>query len=179
VNEKAVNDKTRNTNAAVDSGLLGDLLDHHSAALGLFARQWCSSPDDVVQEAFLKLAEQERAPSDPVAWLYRVVRNRAISRGRSESRRRRHEREAATRRAPWVSDTSEDRPAIAQIDAQAAADALETLPAEDREIVVARLWGGLTFQQIGQLIGASDSAAHRRYTKAIEALKAALSGNTQ
>ena len=173
-----MNEKAHNTDGAVDPGLLGHLLDRHAAALGLFARQWCGSPDDVVQEAFLKLAEQDRAPSDPVAWLYRVVRNRAISRGRSDSRRRRHEREAATRRPPWVCDAS-DRPASEHIDAQAAANALETLPAEDREIIVARLWGGLTFQQIGQLIGASDSSAHRRYTKAIQSLKAALRENTK
>lgn len=162
----------------MDSGFLGHLLDCHAAALGLFARQWCGSPDDVVQEAFLKLAEQNKAPVDPVAWLYRVVRNRAISRGRSDSRRRRHEREAAARRPPWVGDAT-DNPTGERLDARAAADALETLPPEDREVIVARLWGELTFQQIGQLIGASDSAAHRRYTKAIRSLKAVLRENTE
>jgi len=173
-----VNEKAHNTNGAVDLGLLAHLLDRHAAALGLFARQWCSSPDDVVQEAFLKLAEQDHSPVDPVAWLYRVVRNRAISRGRSDSRRRRHEQEAATRRPLWENDAT-DSPASERIDAQAAAKALETLLPEDREIVVARLWGGLTFQQIGQLIGASDSAAHRRYTKAIHSLKATLRENSE
>ncbi len=168
-----MNEKAHNTNGAVDPGLLGQLLDSHAAALGLFARQWCNSPDDVVQEAFLKLADQDEAPADPVAWLYRVVRNRAVSRSRSENRRRRHEREAATRRPPWVRDTSKGS-ANEQIDIQTVTDALETLPSEDREIIVAKLWSGLTFQQIGELIGASDSAAHRRYTKAIQSLKAAL-----
>lgn len=173
-----MNEKAHNADGAVHPELLGRLLDRHAAALGLLTRQWCSSPDDVVQEVFLKLAEQDRAPSDPVAWLYRVARNRAISQGRSENRRRRHEREAAMRRPPWSSDPP-GRSAGEQIDAQSAADALEALSAEDREVIVARLWGGLTFQQIGQLVGTSHSAAHRRYTKAIRLLKAVLSDDTQ
>jgi DNA-directed RNA polymerase specialized sigma24 family protein len=32
-----------------------------------------------VQEAFLKLVEQRSQPDRPLAWLYRVVRNGAIS----------------------------------------------------------------------------------------------------
>ena len=40
----------------MDPDLLGNLLDQHSSSLELYARQWCDSPEDVVQEAFLKLA---------------------------------------------------------------------------------------------------------------------------
>ena len=43
-----------------------------------FARQWCQTPDDVVQEAFLQLARQRTWPRSVVAWLYRVVRNGAL-----------------------------------------------------------------------------------------------------
>src|SRR5437763_352252 len=64
---------------------LGFLLDRHAAALELYARQWCALPEDVVQEAFLKLARQVTPPAQPLAWLYRVVRNGAISAGRAES----------------------------------------------------------------------------------------------
>ena len=59
--------------------LLGQLLDRHGRALVLFARQWTSSPEDVVQEAFVQLSRQTEAPRDPASWLYRVVRNGAIS----------------------------------------------------------------------------------------------------
>jgi RNA polymerase sigma-70 factor (ECF subfamily) len=31
------------------------LIDAHAAPLVLYARQWCAAPEDVVQEAFLKL----------------------------------------------------------------------------------------------------------------------------
>jgi DNA-directed RNA polymerase specialized sigma24 family protein len=49
------------------------LIDAHAAPLVLYARQWCGAPEDVVQEAFVKLVRQRRAPEDAVAWLYRVV----------------------------------------------------------------------------------------------------------
>ena len=42
--------------------LLGRLLDEHGAALVLYARQWCASPDDVVQEALIQLARQPQVP---------------------------------------------------------------------------------------------------------------------
>ena len=38
------------------------LIDSHGAGLVLFARQWCATPEDVVQEAMLKLVVQ-RAPA--------------------------------------------------------------------------------------------------------------------
>ena len=71
--------------------LLGRLVDDHAAALTLFARQWCAAPEDVVQEAFVKLAAQRPLPNDPVAWLFRVVRNGASSAARADRRRRLHE----------------------------------------------------------------------------------------
>ena len=54
------------------------LIDAHAAPLVLYARQWCGTPEDVVQEAFIELVRQKRPPADVVAWLYRVVRNGAL-----------------------------------------------------------------------------------------------------
>ena len=51
------------------------------------ARQWCAEPEDVVQEAFLKLAGQSKEPDDVVAWLYRVVRNGALDAAKLARRR--------------------------------------------------------------------------------------------
>src|SRR4051794_30382000 len=81
--------------------LLGELIDRHTAALILYARQWCVAPEDVVQEAFIKLAGLAQAPARPVAWLHCVVRNGAISAGRSERRRLDQETEAAARASRW------------------------------------------------------------------------------
>ena len=77
------------------------LVARHGAALVLYARQWCAAPEDVVQESLVRLMEQARAPEDPVAWLYRVVRNGAISAARTAGRRARREAAVARRGEPW------------------------------------------------------------------------------
>jgi RNA polymerase sigma-70 factor (ECF subfamily) len=149
--------------------LLAQLLDRHGAALALLARQWCGAAEDVVQEAFVRLARQEECPGDPAAWLFRVVRNGAISAGRAESRRRRHEQVASAAARGWFEDEAD-----AMIDAQAAADALAQVPLDEREIIVAHVWGGLTFGQIAELFESSSSTVHRKYQAGLVALRELL-----
>ncbi len=85
----------------MDSDWLGRLVDRHAAALELFARQWCDTPEDVVQEAFVKLASARTPPNNPAAWLFRVVRNGALNAGQAARRRRRHETDAAFNAPGW------------------------------------------------------------------------------
>jgi len=146
---------------------LGRLLDEHAAALVLYARQWCSAPDDVVQEAFIKLAAQN--PTEPAPWLYKVVRNAALSAARSERRRQRHEHEAASRASVWFVPAEGKR-----LDEESATAALRSLPKEQREVIIAHLWGGLTFEQISQLMATSSSTAHRSYLAGLSALRERL-----
>ena len=51
------------------------------------------------------------------------------------------------------------------------AAAIASLPDELREVVVARTWGGLNFEQIAELAGCSTSTAHRRYEAGLVALR--------
>jgi RNA polymerase sigma-70 factor (ECF subfamily) len=139
-------------------------------------RRWCflrgsfaGSPEDVVQEAFMQLARQAAAPNEPAAWLFRVVRNGAHSAARGERRRRKHEVAAATRRLNWFLPAEASR-----LDAHWVAEALAELALDQREIVVAHLWGGLTFQQIAELAGVSPATAYRRYETALRALRARI-----
>lgn len=147
---------------------LADLVAAHAAALALFARQWCDTPEDAVQEAFCKLVTQKAPPDDPAAWLFKVVRNAAIDAGRSARRRTRREQSAA-RPVRWFAE-----PEIDGLDADAAVAALEALPPDHREVIVARLWGGLTLDQIAATAGCSVSTAHRRYEAGIQALRERL-----
>jgi RNA polymerase sigma factor (sigma-70 family) len=154
--------------------LLGRLLDRHAAAMELYARQWCRAPEDVVQQAFVQLARQRTAPEQVVTWLYRVVRNGAISAGRAEERRRRHERAAAEHTRSWF--VPSEAPGL---DSAAAAAALECLAADEREVIVAHLWGGLTFQEIAAVTGLSPSTAHRRYESGLRMLRDKLTRSEQ
>ena len=66
---------------------LGDLIDRLGPALVLALAQWAAAPEDVVQDAFLKLVEARRLPDDPAAWLFAVVRNRAMDLAKADRRR--------------------------------------------------------------------------------------------
>lgn len=156
----------------MDPEWLGRLIDRHADALGLYARQWCEAPEDVVQEAFLKLSAQRRPPADPPAWLFRVVRNGAINAGTAARRRHRHEAAAARPPAWFELGPAADRGE--SIDPETAARELRALPIEQREVIVARLWGGLTFDQIAGLSGGSSSTAHRLYQSGLSALRERL-----
>jgi len=111
------------------------------------------------------------APRNPLGWLYKVVRNGAISASRSERRRARRQAAVAHRGEPSFTPASGDG-----IDSAEAAEALEQLPIEQRETIVARIWGGLSLKDIAELTGTSTSTVHRRYRAGLEALREQLEG---
>ena len=142
------------------------LMDRHGRALVYYASQWTASAEDCVQEAFVELARRRSEPERVAAWLFRVVRNRALNAARAESRRRRHERAAAELRshpAPCLVDDRDDLLA-----------AVERLEGPMREIVVLRVWSGLGWEEIARVAGTSSSTAHRRYVAALERLREML-----
>jgi len=67
-----------------------------------------------------------------------------------------------------------DADIIDGLDAAAAVAALQRLPDEEREVIVARLWGGLSFEDIATVAGCSASTAFRRYNAGIDALRKEL-----
>jgi RNA polymerase sigma-70 factor (ECF subfamily) len=154
----------------IDPGRLKASFEQHAAALRLYARQWLAQPqqaEDVVHEAFVALMTQPAWPDNPRAWLFRVVRNLSITAARSHSARTRHERSAG--RSELFEQKVEDR-----IDARAAETALATLPIEQREIVVLRIWGQLTFAEIADLTGSPISTVFDDYRGALEAVREKL-----
>ena len=120
----------------------------------------------MVQEVLIELAARREAPARIVPWLYRAVRNRAANAHRAGRRRRRHEDEAARRRPAHLHGTPGE-----MLDAQSAAAALGKLPENLRQPLVARLWGGLSFREIGELTETSESTAHRRYQDALRQVR--------
>jgi RNA polymerase sigma factor (sigma-70 family) len=150
---------------------LANLVVGRAPALALYARQWLDavSAQDVVQEALASLLMQRRPPEDPLAWMFRAVRNAAIDQARAASRRRRREQQVARARREWF----EPRP-DSMLDAQTAQEALSKLPAESREIVVLRIWGDLGLAEIGRIMRLSTTTVHERYVEALDQLHLAL-----
>jgi RNA polymerase sigma factor (sigma-70 family) len=154
-----------------DLDWLTQVVVEQAAGLRLFAQQWvdAASADDLVQEALVALLAERPAPQRPIPWIYRVVRNAAFSHHRAATRRWRRERAVAEARDNWF----ESRPDVA-IDAQAAEHALASLTIENRELVVMRIWGELTFAEIASVMALSESTVHGRYKKALGELRSVL-----
>ena len=143
------------------------LVERHWPGMVLFARQWTSEPEDVVQNALVKLFQQLQVPADPVAWMYRVIRNEAISGHRRRRNRIAREAQVASD-IVWIASLDD------QIDSQHASSALRELPNELREVVFGRIWGQLTFQQIADVCQVSVATVHRRYGRALLMLRDCL-----
>jgi len=154
---------------SIDPVLLEQLICEHGAALELYAAQWTTMPDDCVQEAFVKLAGQHPVPDQPVAWLYRVVRNRAISVRRSQERRRQRESQVAAQRPEWFTASRWSADELQEVTA-----ALRAIKFEWREVIIARIWGGVSFEQIAQVMDVSTSTAHRHYQAGLARLRERL-----
>src|SRR6476646_3663087 len=135
-------------NGPIDAEQLGRLLDEHGSALALYAAQWTDAADDCVQEALVELAKQRKSPEHVVAWLYRVVKHRALNAARGDRRRRERETRAMAERFP----ASEQSAGFGRDEGIAATEALVQLYLEQRELVVMRIWGNLTFEEIGAVL---------------------------
>lgn len=151
---------------------LARLIETQAASLRLWVRSRCPSSDDVVQEAFCRLACQDPPPDNPTAWLYHVCRNLAEKQRLADVRRRC--REQARSRPEQAANESADSLEIAETLA-----AVEELDDHLREVLVARIWGGLSLEEIGRLCGISAATAFRRYEAALKALRLKLESNCE
>ena len=150
--------------AAIEADELGKLFDTHAPALVLYARRRSSQAEDLVQEAFIKLSSQWTRPLDVVSWLHCVVRNAAMNEVRSARNRRKYERRSA-KDEKWLS-SNEDC-----MDERMMEESLKRLDLETHEIIVARIWGGLTFEQIAQLQTLSLAKVYRRYRDGLHQIR--------
>lgn len=157
-------------NASIAEGW-GRWLDEHAARLLLFARQQCrlsADAEDLLQEALVETWGRtggDRIP--PLPLVYATIRRRAIDRARSDDRR--HSREAST--APDRDAWFDVHPADAEFSAHLEA-LVKTLPAIQAEVIVLKMWGGLTFAEIAEALHVSQNTAASRYRYGIEALRA-------
>ncbi len=151
-------------------------LDTHGPALVLFARQWVpgrADAEDVVQEAFLRFWRSRQRAAEPAAYLFTCVKRCAFEWLRGQGRRTRREERAAR------SEPTEPMllvGAIEQEERRAAIEvALRQLPPEQREVVVLKIWGELSFPQIAAALEIPVNTAASRYRYALTRLRAQLS----
>ena len=155
-------------------------LDGHGPSLLLFARQWVTSradAEDIVQEAFVRFWRSRHQAREPAAYLYRCVKNCALEWLRAGQRRGRREEAIAKAEArssePLFTLELELDERRRLIEA-----ALAQLPAEQREVVVLKIWGELSFAQIAETLEVSPNTAASRYRYALAKLREQLTQET-
>lgn len=147
-----------------------DLLKKHGPSLVLYARQWTGThadAEEAVQNGFLRAWKAAQTSDSPLPFLYLSVRSSAIDLVRSRERRKTRE-QAVAKDADTVS-WFESRLEATERDKVIEA-ALKGLPVEQREVVVMKVWGDLTFPEIGQAVGISANTAASRYRYALAKL---------
>jgi RNA polymerase sigma-70 factor (ECF subfamily) len=149
-------------------------LRQHGAALVLLARQWGlkhADAEDAVQDAFVRFWRRRHRAADPTAYLYACVKHSALDHLRGRTRRARREKSTARPEADGYFAGSIERDERRR----AVEAALMSLPQEQREVLVMKIWGGLSFPQIGEALCVPSNTAASRYRYALAKLEIVLS----
>lgn len=153
---------------------LGSLFDLTAQRLVRFATALTrhqQDAEDAVQAALTRLASQPHrlmGMERPWAYLLRMVRNEVLA----NARRQQHQK-AAGSLADLVTRCPVDE-AEREESYRAVWVALRTLPPEQSEVVVLKIWEGMTFAQIGEVLDLSPHTAASRYQYAMSKLTARL-----
>lgn len=139
----------------------------HRAALVDYAAPILGSretAEDIVQEAFLKFVPARGwsdGPAQPVAYLYRIVRNLSLD----FLRRRKLESRGQTEEAPyWTMPHAEATPeqrALFRDDIRRVSAMLAEMPVQTRIAVEMHRFGGYKLEEVAAHLGVSVATAHR------------------
>lgn len=152
----------------------------------LFARQQTRNgedAEDALQDALVKLAKKVDEGvfvGGQEAWmpfLYTQIRREAIDRGRKDGRRRKREEHvvedaqglATVESGNWFLDSNADGE-----QAELVESALKELPPKFSEVIVMKIWGDRTFDDIGKALDISLHTAASRYRYGLESLRKKL-----
>jgi len=156
---------------------LARLYDAHASGLFAFLLNFTrdeSCTADLLQELFLRLVQRPGLMSgvrDERAFLFRLAHNLAVDAiRRLDVRRRTHSALAAESLELFAENPDADGPEVRR----QIALALGELPAEQRAVVHLKVWEGLTFDAIAELLEIPLNTAASRYRYALVKLRERL-----
>jgi RNA polymerase sigma-70 factor (ECF subfamily) len=161
-----------------DEAAFAELYDSCADRLHHFLTVRLQSPDaaaDVLQDAFLRAVRSRRrfrGVENPVAYMFQIARNEA-------ARSRRRSRIVGTGLpAHEMNEATGDRHETCE-DAEVAAIALGRLPVDDRELVELKIYSGLTFREIADVLKLPPGTVATRYRRALQSLRGWLTQQTR
>ena len=165
-------DRRRVNESEPNAGWCQSLYEEKAAGLILYGRALGLShgeAEDVLQETFVALLQMERKPEEPEHYCLRAFRNRAMNYRRGLWRRLARELESIR----WFERRTESCEAEAE-----AMRCLANLPAGQREVIVLKIWHGMTFEGIGRLFDVSPNTVAGRYRYGLNRLRLCLKGKS-
>jgi RNA polymerase sigma-70 factor (ECF subfamily) len=129
-----------------------------------------SEAEDLFQEACMRLVRawpRVRTLEKPRSWVMRVAHNLVVDRLR---------RRSVEWKGLQVASKAERMSAPPSLPVQeqerydAIQSALAELPEDQNEAVCQRIWGGMTWLEIGELLGVSDDTAARLFVRGVKTL---------
>jgi RNA polymerase sigma-70 factor (ECF subfamily) len=148
---------------ARDQNQVRRLYEQHGRALLAYACAFLHEPsqaEDVLHQVFLQLLKDGGTEIASPGYLFRAVRNRVLNQIRDRSRE-----VALGPEAQWLESHSGSTET-----ALALQSALRVLPEEQREVIVLRVWGQMTFEEVAGVVGVSPNTAASRYRYGLEKL---------
>jgi RNA polymerase sigma-70 factor (ECF subfamily) len=153
-------------------------LDESAPRLLAYARARCNNAqeaEDLLQDALIKLwGYQEernyRPPDLPLA--FSVMRYLGLDHGRKKGRLEKRNQKIIQFQSGedhWLDPAMEETEEAAML-----REEVENLPEKLREVLTLKIWGGLTFAEIGTLLTVSQNTAASRYRYALEQLQKKL-----
>jgi RNA polymerase sigma-70 factor (ECF subfamily) len=135
--------------------------------------------EDAVHEAFVRMFRRDGGTmNDPAAYVFSSVRNAAIDQVRRDGRRKDKQGSIFDVGESDGIEPRDDRgatgPAETVLDRErqrAVAEALERLSEPQREVIVMKVYGRLTFEQIGEALGERLSTVASRYRRGLGRLE--------
>lgn len=174
MDENGLIDKAR----AGDRAAFGELVKHHRDAVYRFAARWVADPDqalDIAQDVFVRAfdgLENYRGEGRFRTWLFSITLNAARSAARRKKRRGEVNLDIAAN-FPDLRTPPDAKAARAEAFARAARE-LASLPEKQRGAVTLRIYEGLSFREIGEIIGCSEASARVNYHHGIQKLREML-----
>lgn len=129
--------------------------------------------EDLTSQTFIKALEHMHS-YDPnkgafSTWLYRIARNTMLDHFR------------VTRPTQNIDDVwdlaADENPfldASSSMDARQVRDVLKNLPKEKRDIVIMRLWDGLSYKEIADLTGKSEASCKMSFSRTVADLRSSM-----
>lgn len=126
--------------------------------------------EDLTSQTFIKALEKfdqfDEGKGTFSAWIYQVARNTLTDHYRSHRSHSDIDTAEELRSDEDIAATVKDRESFGKV-----RDALQFLKPEQREVVLLRLWDGLSYQEIASVLGKSEAALKMTYVRSFKVLE--------